>query len=76
MVGWAKLSLGENKQAKKYLKKAIELDPSFASPYLNMGIIEKNEMNVEVARQYLIKAQALGQNTETGKLATNKIREL
>ena len=70
LLGWCYLAMNKLSEAKENLKKAIKLDPNFASPYLNLGIVFQQEGERELSKKNLKKAIELGRGTSVGNLAS------
>ncbi len=76
LVGWAELGLNDYEQAKAYLGKAIELDPSLAAAYLNLGKLYEKLTNADVAKEYYRTAFRLGEGSSVGNSAAELYNRL
>src|SRR5260370_10617999 len=50
---------GRIAEAKTFYQRAIELDPNFAMAYARVSVIQSNDVEFELARQYITKAYEL-----------------
>ncbi|MFH1248548.1 MAG: glycosyltransferase [archaeon] len=57
--------INENEEAEIYLKKSIEKNPSFAYPYIELGVIMIEKNNIEQAKKLLERAESLQKNPMT-----------
>lgn len=55
-LGWAKLNASNYAEAEVLFTEAISLDPTFALPYNNVGIVYHRQGNIEGAKKYYKKA--------------------
>ena len=62
LLGAILLKLGRTKEAKPVLEKTIGLEPAFAKPYEDLGMLYLNEDNAEQAIRYFEDAIRLDSN--------------
>lgn len=58
-LGMTYARMEDNPKATEQYNKAIKLDPTYAEPYVGLGIISQSQENDEAAKQYYTKAIAL-----------------
>ncbi len=76
LVGWSLTALENYKEAKKYLAKAIEMDPEFDAAALNMGWFYEKQGQKALAKEYYKRAYALGGNNSIATLAATRYNNL
>lgn len=76
LVGWALTALESYDEAKKYLAKAIELNPNFDAAALNLGWFYEKQGQTTLAKEYYKKAYILGQNNSIAGLAATRYNNL
>ncbi|MFH1284406.1 MAG: tetratricopeptide repeat protein [Candidatus Peregrinibacteria bacterium] len=76
LAGWALTAAGKYDDAKSYLAKSLELNPSFDAAYLNFGwLYEKKGMDT-LAKEYYKKAYTLGSGNSIASLAATRFNNL
>ncbi len=76
LVGWAKIATNEEKEAKRYLLKALEINSDFDAAYLNLGIMYEKQRLVSMAKENYKKAYTLGAGNPISKIALSKYNKL
>jgi len=69
LIGKSFIYLKKYDKAKDYLTNAIKLDPQYADPYLNMGLLNEKQDLFLLSKEYYRQAYALGQKSETARTA-------
>jgi len=56
LLGWSSIENGSLESAKRYLEKAIEIDPELDAAYLNLGLYYERKENLKKASEFYQKA--------------------
>jgi len=76
MLGWAYLAAGQKTESFNALSEGINLDPKFASLYLNLGDYYRSAEKYDQAIENYHKAYQLDADGAMGKLASERILQL
>ena len=76
LVGWSYIGMGDYKNADANLKKALQLDPSLAAAYHNLGQLNEKWGKDDLALENYLKAYELDKNGPIGNLAAEHYNAL
>lgn len=76
LTGWSLTALENYTEAKKYLAKAIEIDPDLDAAALNLGWFYEKQGLITLAKEYYRRAYNLGQNNSIAGLAATRYNNL
>jgi tetratricopeptide (TPR) repeat protein len=76
LLGWSQLGLGQYEQAKVSLDKAVELDPTLAATYLNLGNYYRAQNNPAQAIATYQKAVQYDKQGSIARAAQNLIKSI
>lgn len=76
LVGWAYTAQNDFKEARKYLGKALDLDPNFDAANLNLGWLYEKEGQKALAKEFYKKAYNLGNGNAVATLAAQRYNSL
>ncbi len=76
LLGWAEAENGQDEQAEKDLKKAIELDPTLAAAHFNLGKLYERRQSTPSALASFKTAYELDPNGSIGRQAALRYNEL
>jgi tetratricopeptide (TPR) repeat protein len=76
LVGWSLTALENYTEAKKYLAKAIEINPDLDAAALNLGWFYEKQGLITLAKEYYRRAYNLGQNNSIAGLAATRYNNL
>lgn len=76
LVGWSLTATENYTEAKKYLAKAIEIDPDLDAAALNLGWFYEKQGLITLAKEYYRRAYNLGQNNSIAGLAATRYNNL
>lgn len=76
LAGWAYTAMGQYTEAKRFLGKALEIDPSLDAVQLNLGWLYEKQNMIAVAKEYYKKAYVLGKGNSIGNRAAVRFNDL
>lgn len=76
LAGWSATAMGDYETAKKYLTKALDLNPTFDAAFLNFGWYYEKQGDSKLAKQFYEKAFAIGQGNSIATLASTRLKQL
>jgi len=76
LLGWAFTAHGDYKKAQVSLLKALELDPAYASAYLNLGWMYEKQNLLSAAKEYYKKAYTYGGQNPIASLAATRFNNI
>jgi tetratricopeptide (TPR) repeat protein len=59
-IGYAALHLGEREKARRSLERALELDPAYPVPHLNLAVLASMDGDADESRRHLEEASRFG----------------
>lgn len=76
LLGWAFTAYGDYQKAQTNLIKALELDPAYASAYLNLGWMYEKQNLLSTAKEYYKKAYTFGGQNPIASLAATRFNNI
>lgn len=76
LLGWAYTAHGDYKKAGENLVKAINMDPSYASAYLNLGWMYEKQNLLSTAKEYYKKAYLNGGQNPIANMAAARFNSI
>lgn len=69
LIGWSSIENGSLESAKRYLEKAIEIDPELDAAYMNLGYYFEKKGEIKKAKELYKKAERLAQENHNTSIA-------